>query len=107
MVIWPKLEGAAEMRNMRMVLTVCMVVAVMTVMAVMATGCVNQESGQAADPAATVARPANPAVKKCLEDGYVVEPVMENGVPVDHRCINPETGRACGVWEYYRNDCTL
>jgi putative hemolysin len=101
MVIWRKLEGVAEMRNMHMVLTVCMV------LAVMAAGCVNHESGQAADPAAAVVRPANPAVKKCLEDGYVVEPVMENGVPVDHRCINPETGKACGVWEYYRDACML
>lgn len=89
------------MRNMRMVLTVCMVLAVMT------TGCMSQDPGQTTDPTAAVVRPANPAVKKCLEDGYVVEPVMENGVPVDHRCINPETGRACGVWEYYRNECTL
>ena len=84
-----------------------MILALCMVLAVTAAGCVNPEPGQTADPAAQVVRPANPAVKKCLEDGYVVEPVMENGVPVDHRCINPETGRACGVWEYYRKDCTL
>ena len=89
------------MRKTGMFLSVCMMLAVLT------TGCVHEDPGQPSDTAASLARPANPAVKKCLEDGYVVEPVMENGVPVDHRCINPETGRACGVWEYYRKDCSL
>ena len=90
------------MRSMWMVLSICMVLAVMT------TGCVNQDSGQpAGNTTASLARPANPAVKKCLEDGYVVKPVMENVVPVDHLCINSETGKSCGVWEYYRKDCSL
>lgn len=95
------------MRNMRMVLFICMVAVICMAPGVMITGCVNQDSGKQADTTAPAVRPANPAVKKCLEDGYVVEPVMENGVPVDHRCINPETGKACGVWEYYRDACML
>jgi putative hemolysin len=77
------------------------------VLAVLNIGCVKQNIEQISGTTTSQARLANPAVKKCLEDGYVVEPVMENGVPVDHRCINPRTGQECGVWEYYRNDCSL
>ncbi|MCA1794522.1 MAG: hypothetical protein LC660_11775 [Desulfobacteraceae bacterium] len=89
------------MKNMQKALPVCMMLAMMTM------GCVGHDSKHPSETTAPVSRPANPAVKKCLEDGYIVEPVMENGVPVDHRCINPETDRACGVWEYYRKDCAL
>ena len=90
------------MKKMQMIGKICIVPVVVITM-----GCVNQDLAPASDTTAVRARPANPAVKKCLENGFVVEPVMENGVPVDHRCINPETGRACGVWEYYRKDCAL
>jgi putative hemolysin len=71
-------------------------------------GCMQPESRQVADkgPAAR-SRIANPAVEKCLEEGYMAEPIMENSVPVDHRCVDPETGRSCGVWEYFWNKCTL
>jgi putative hemolysin len=88
-------------KKMRMIVKVCMVLVVITM------GCVHQNPEQASGTTATLSRPANPAVKKCLKDGYVAEPVMENGVPVDYRCINPRTGLECGVWEYYRNECTL
>jgi len=86
---------------MHMIVKICMVLVVINM------GCVDQNLEQASGTTTPQTRLANPAVKKCLEDGYVVEPVMKNGVPVDHRCINPRTGLECGVWEYYRNDCTL
>lgn len=72
-------------------------------------GCMGPESREVAgdDDPASRSRMANPAVKKCLEQGFVAEPVMENGVIVDHRCVDPDTGRSCGVWEYYRNTCVL
>ena len=50
---------------------------------------------------------ANPAAKKCLADGYVLEPVIENGVSVGNLCVNPITGSACDVWEYFRDACEL
>ena len=50
---------------------------------------------------------ASPAAKKCVRDGYLLEPVMENGVPVGHWCLDPETGRSCEVWRYFRGECSL
>jgi len=71
-------------------------------------GCIRPESrAVAGDDPVPRSGIANPAVEKCLEQGFVAEPVMENGVPVDHRCVDPDTGHSCGVWEYFRNTCTL
>lgn len=50
---------------------------------------------------------ANPAATRCIDDGYVLEPIVENGIIVDHICINPETGMKCEVWKYFRNECKL
>ena len=49
----------------------------------------------------------NPAARKCINDGFVLKPVLENGIPVKYLCINPETGLKCDVWDYFRNECTL
>jgi len=49
----------------------------------------------------------NPAAEKCIRDGYNLEPVLENGVPVDYVCVNPETGKKCEIWKYFRNECNL
>ena len=45
---------------------------------------------------------ANPAAKKCAEDGFSLKPVVINGVPKETRCINTKTGRECEVWKYFR-----
>lgn len=58
-------------------------------------------------PPVTTSDMANPAAKKCLADGYILEPVIENGISVGNLCINPKTDSACDVWEYFRNDCQL
>lgn len=49
----------------------------------------------------------NPAARKCINDGFILEPVLENGVPVNYLCINPEAGLKCDVWDYFRNECSL
>lgn len=50
---------------------------------------------------------ANPAAVKCVQDGYLLEPVVENGVSVGHLCVNPRTGLQCEIWKYFRNECAL
>ncbi len=48
---------------------------------------------------------ANPAACKCIGDGYKLQPIIENGVSVGYRCVDPVSGKACGVWEYFRGNC--
>lgn len=87
---------------------VCRILSIGMLVVAITGGCVPPGSRQVPDDSADPrSRIANPAVEKCLEDGYVAEPVMENGIPVDHRCVDPDTGRFCGVWEYFRETCTL
>lgn len=50
---------------------------------------------------------ANPAATHCVNDGYILEPIVENGVSVDYLCVNPETSLKCEIWKYFRNECTL
>ncbi|SLM31769.1 exported hypothetical protein [Desulfamplus magnetovallimortis] len=50
---------------------------------------------------------ANPAAKKCVEDGYELKPIIKNGVTVGHMCIDPETNRSCEVWSYFRKECFI
>ncbi|MBF0228521.1 MAG: DUF333 domain-containing protein [Desulfamplus sp.] len=52
-------------------------------------------------------RIANPAATRCVNDGYKLEPVIENGVTIEYICINPETGLECEVWRYFRKECQL
>ncbi|WP_150047315.1 MULTISPECIES: hypothetical protein [Methylomonas] len=60
----------------------------------------------AAQPAAAQRMP-NPAVQKCLADGWKTEAVMRNGVPIDTWCLNPDTGQRCLAWDYFRGQCKL
>ena len=50
---------------------------------------------------------ANPADKHCVDAGYRLEYVHENGIPVDGLCINDKTGAKCRTWAYFRGECTL
>jgi putative hemolysin len=50
---------------------------------------------------------ANPAHEKCIADGYQIQTLYENGVPVGANCINPPTGESCEIWSYFRGECTL
>jgi len=50
---------------------------------------------------------ANPAAIKCVNDGFVLESVMKNGVPIDHICKNPKNGKKCKAWKYFRGECRL
>jgi putative hemolysin len=61
-------------------------------------------------PASQAERPmlANPAARKCIDDGYVLEPVFgPDGVPADHLCVDKASGRQCEEWDYFRGDCRL
>jgi len=49
----------------------------------------------------------NPAAVKCSDDGYLLQPTLENSVPTDYFCVNPETGNKCKVWEYFRGECDM
>lgn len=49
----------------------------------------------------------NPAAQKCVNDGFVLTPVVEQGVPVKYMCSNPSTGLKCEVWAYFKNQCRL
>lgn len=50
---------------------------------------------------------ANPAAVKCIEDGYQLSTVTENGVPTASFCCNPANGKKCEVWQYFRGECRL
>ncbi len=50
---------------------------------------------------------ANPAAVKCVEDGYELVPLFEDGIQIGHQCRNPETGEMCEVWRYFRGECSL
>jgi putative hemolysin len=50
-------------------------------------------------------RMANPAINKCLADGWEVKPHVVNGVPKEHICIDPKSGRQCEAWAYFRGEC--
>lgn len=50
---------------------------------------------------------ANPAAVKCINDGFVLKPIQKNGVPSHHICENPENGKKCEVWKYFRGECNL
>ncbi|MBF0467536.1 MAG: DUF333 domain-containing protein [Desulfamplus sp.] len=50
---------------------------------------------------------ANPAATRCVNNGYTLEPIIENGVNVDYLCVNPETGLKCEIWKYFRQECSL
>jgi putative hemolysin len=50
---------------------------------------------------------ANPAAVKCVEDGFKVEPQLENGVPVGSWCVDPATNSRCEAWAWFRGECSL
>ena len=70
--------------------------------------CTGADHGAAAQSQAERPKMANPAARKCLDDGYELEPVLDaGGVPVDHLCVDKATGRRCEVWDYFRGKCRL
>lgn len=52
-----------------------------------------------------MARLPNPADVKCAADGWRTEPVLTNGVPTGTVCIEPDSGRRCEAWAYFRGEC--
>jgi putative hemolysin len=51
---------------------------------------------------------ANPASRKCVQDGYALQPVMgQEGVVSDYNCVDRKTGKSCPEWDYFRGTCTL
>jgi putative hemolysin len=65
-----------------------------------------QNQKKTADLSATSAL-ANPAATKCVNDGFILKPVIENGVTSQYLCINPGLGLKCEVWAYFRGECSL
>jgi len=60
-------------------------------------------AGCSAAPAAPAL--PNPAVVKCLEDGWRTEPLSVNGIPTGTVCIEPASGRRCEAWSHFRHEC--
>jgi putative hemolysin len=51
---------------------------------------------------------ANPASRKCVDDGYVLQPIMgQEGTVSDYNCVDRKTGASCPEWDYFRGTCTL
>ena len=50
---------------------------------------------------------ANPADTKCIEQGYRVEYLWRDGVPVRSLCVNDRTGSNCEAWAWFREECSL
>jgi putative hemolysin len=70
--------------------------------------CAGPDHGATAQSRAAQPKGPNPAARKCLEDGYELEPVFDpDGVPIDHQCVDKTTGKRCEVWEYFRGKCRL
>ena len=70
-------------------------------------GCNSPPPPSTAKPHPPSSRVADPAVRKCVDDGFSARPVMENGVPKGYVCLNPATGKKCDAWAYYRKTCHL
>ena len=50
---------------------------------------------------------ANPATKKCADDGYILGSIKRNGIPSTYICKNPANGKKCETWKYFRGECKL
>jgi len=50
---------------------------------------------------------ANPATLKCIDDGYELKAVEQNGIVIRYLCVNLENGKKCTSWSYYREECYL
>jgi putative hemolysin len=72
----------------------------LTILVLLAAGVMSCQADNA-----PLARLPNPAVAKCLSDGWRTEPVLTNGVPTDTVCIHPATGQRCLSWSYFRGEC--
>lgn len=71
------------------------------------TGCGTIKENQTVSTKDNMGAVSNPAAEKCVRDGYQSEPVLENGVPVGYVCIDPETGKKCEIWKYFRGECKI
>lgn len=69
--------------------------------------CSGAEEGAVPQSRAMTPGLSNPAVRNCLEAGHVLEPVLANGVPIGHLCVDRASGERCEVWEYFRGTCRL
>lgn len=69
--------------------------------------CAGTEHAPAPQSPAAHPQMPNPAARKCLEDGYELEPVLADGVPIDHDCVDKTSGKRCKVWDYFRGNCRL
>lgn len=72
-----------------------------------AAACSATEHSQTPPRRAVHPQTSNPAARKCLEDGYRLRPVLKDGLPIDHLCVDKASGKQCEVWEYYRGKCRL
>lgn len=86
------------------------VVALLVGMGIAAASCGHDSLSKTAAERADggkVPKIANPAAVKCVEDGYQLSTITENGVPTAAFCYNPENGKKCEVWQYFRGECHL
>lgn len=61
----------------------------------------------AAPPEQQLTRLPNPAVAKCIADGWQTEPVLNQGVPSGTICIDPKSAQRCEAWAYFRGECPV
>lgn len=50
---------------------------------------------------------ADPSLKKCLDDGYKLIPIKQDGIVRSYMCVNPLTNLKCDSWLYFHNKCSL
>lgn len=50
---------------------------------------------------------ANPAAVKCINDGFVLEPALRDGVAIYYICKNLKNGKKCEAWKYFQEECSL
>ena len=72
------------------------------------SACICAAANTRAQPQPTPVRIANPAARKCVDEGYRLEPVRAvDGLTVSYDCIDQGSGQRCDTWDFFRDDCRL
>ena len=77
-----------------------------SMIAVVLAGTAGSSEGET--PMGGVARVLDPALQKCVDDGYEVLQVLDSdGIPRRSLCFDRRNNKKCESWEYYVGKCTL
>ena len=70
--------------------------------------CACAAAGTRAESQPTRVQLANPAARKCLDDGHHLQTVRAaDGLPIAQDCVDPSSGKRCDSWDYFRDQCRL